>query len=99
MKAHLVGGGIASLAAAVHLIRDGGMLGANIHIYEARDRLGGCLVAGGSADEGYILPGGRVFEAQYRCALELFSVIPSVSDPTALAEARDRGIPSDIGLV
>ena len=47
MKAHLVGGGIASLAAAVHLIRDAGMLGANIHIYEARDRLGGCLVAGG----------------------------------------------------
>ena len=82
MKAHLVGGGIASLAAAVHLIRDGGMLGANIHIYEARDTLGGCLAAGGSADKGYILPGGRVFEAQYRCALDLFSVIPSVSDPT-----------------
>jgi oleate hydratase len=82
MKAHLVGGGIASLAAAVHLIRDGGVLGANIHIYEARDRLGGCLLATGTAEMGYVLPGGRVFEAQYRCALELFSLIPSASDPS-----------------
>jgi oleate hydratase len=80
VKAHLVGGGIASLASAVHLIRDGGVLGANIHIYEARDQLGGCLLATGDPERGYILPGGRVFEAEYRCALELFSIIPSVSD-------------------
>ena len=33
-KAHLVGGGIASLAAAVYLIRDGHVPGKNIHILE-----------------------------------------------------------------
>ena len=35
MKAHLVGGGISSLAAAAFLIKDGGLLGNNIHIYES----------------------------------------------------------------
>lgn len=82
MKAHLVGGGLASLAAAVYLIKDGAVLGSNIHIYEARDRLGGCLLAMGDAETGYVLPGGRVFEKHYHCALELFSFIPSASDPS-----------------
>jgi oleate hydratase len=42
-KAHLVGSGIANLAAAAYLLKDGGLLGANIHIYEEGDTAGGCL--------------------------------------------------------
>ncbi len=82
MKAHLVGGGLASLAAAAYLIRDGGVLGNNINVYEARARLGGSLGVSGSAETGYIYPGGRVFEWQYRCAMDLFSMVPSSSDPS-----------------
>lgn len=41
MKVHIVGGGIAALSAAAYLFRDAGVLGANIHIYEACERLGG----------------------------------------------------------
>jgi oleate hydratase len=82
MKAHLVGGGIASLAAAAHLIKDGNMLGGNIHVYEAGDGIGGCLRGYGDAAHGYVIPVGRVFEKQYRCTAELLSFIPSVSDPS-----------------
>jgi MCRA family len=45
IKAHLVGGGIGSLAAAAFMIRDGGVPGSNITIYEALDVLGGSLDA------------------------------------------------------
>ncbi len=83
MKAHLVGGGLASLAAAAWLIKDAGALGPNIRIYEAADQLGGAMAMTGGPETGYVLPTGRVFEAQYRCAFDLFSFIPSVSDPHA----------------
>jgi len=36
-KARLVGSGIANLAAAAYLIKDGGFSGANISIYEVED--------------------------------------------------------------
>jgi oleate hydratase len=81
MKAHLVGSGLASLAAAVHLIKDGGLLASNIYVYEADAGIGGAMVMAGEPSTGYILPAGRVFEAKYRCAFELFSAIPSVNDP------------------
>ena len=41
MKAHIVGGGFGGLAAAALLIRNAGMSGADITIYEADERLGG----------------------------------------------------------
>lgn len=81
MKVHLIGGGLASLAAAAYLIKDGGLHGKNINVYEAQAKLGGCLAVAGNSETGYIYPGSRVFEAQYRCATDLFSMVPSVSDP------------------
>ena len=62
MKAHLVGSGLASLAAAAYLIKDGGFLGTNISIYEAGSQLGGAMGKLGGPSTGYILPTGRVFE-------------------------------------
>jgi len=52
IKAHLVGGGIGSLAAAAFMIRDGGVPGKNITIYEALNVLGGSLDAAGSPEAG-----------------------------------------------
>ena len=43
VKAYLVGGGIGSLAAAAFMIRDGGMRGENISIYEALPKMGRSL--------------------------------------------------------
>jgi len=78
---YLVGGGIAGLAAAALLIRDARMPGTSIHVFEQSDVLGGSLDGAGDADAGYVIRGGRMFEAHYGCTLDLFSSIPSLSCP------------------
>ena len=82
-KAHLVGGGIGSLAAAAFMIRDGGMPGQNITIYEAMPVLGGSLDGAGNPDSGYIMRGGRMLTTDnYECTWGLFKAIPSLADPS-----------------
>ena len=56
---YLVGGGIASMAAAAFLIRDADIPGHNITILEESTKIGGSLDAAGSAADGYIMRGGR----------------------------------------
>jgi len=75
---YLVGGGIASLAAAVFLIRDGDVLGHTITILEESSRIGGALDAAGNAQDGYVMRGGRMIESKYLCTYDLFSSIPSL---------------------
>ncbi len=75
-KVYLVGGGIASLAAAAVMIRDGDVLGRNITILEELDKIGGSLDGSGSPQDGYVLRGGRMIESKYLCTYELFSSIP-----------------------
>jgi oleate hydratase len=81
LRAYLVGGGIASLAAAVYLIRDGGVPGRNITIVEESPRLGGSLDAGGSPEHGYSMRGSRMYGAAYTLMYELLSGTPSLDDP------------------
>jgi oleate hydratase len=81
-KAHLVGSGIANLAAAAYLIKDGGFLGANISIYEEESSPGGALDSKGTPEKGYFMRGERMFEANYVCMYDLLSFIPSLDDPT-----------------
>jgi oleate hydratase len=81
MKAHIVGGGFGGLAAAALLIRNAGMSGADITIYEADERLGGGFFLGGSAESGYNLPG-SVFDKEFRCTFDLLKSIPSARDPS-----------------
>ena len=78
-KAYLVGGGIASMAAAAFLIRDGDVLGRDITIIEESDVIGGSLDGSGSPEKGYVLRGGRMFESKYVCTFELFSSIPALT--------------------
>lgn len=54
-QVYTIGGGIGSLAAAAFLIRDGGISGRNITIYEAMPILGGSLDGGGNPTDGYTL--------------------------------------------
>ena len=80
-KVFAIGGGIGSLAAAAFMIRDGGLPGANITIYEALPVLGGSLDAAGNPETGYSLRGGRMFTTDnYECTWGLFKSIPSLSD-------------------
>jgi oleate hydratase len=81
-NAYLVGGGIASLASAAYLLRDGHIPGKNIHIFEESDQIGGSMDAHGSPETGYIMRGGRMFDEEaYTCTYDLLSFLPSLSDP------------------
>ena len=79
-RAWLVGGGIASLAAAALLIRDGGMAGRDIHVFEQSDVLGGSLDGAGSPESGYVIRGGRMFEEHFVCTYDLFDSIPALDE-------------------
>lgn len=81
MKAHIIGGGFGGLAAAAYLIRDAGVSGADITIYEAGRKMGGGFFLGGTAETGFNLPG-SVFDKEFRCAFDLLQSIPSTSDPS-----------------
>src|SRR6476620_2859849 len=77
-SAHLVGGGIASLAAAAFLIRDAQMDGSRITIYEASNVVGGCLDGIKDPERGYLFRGEREVEDHYECMRDLFRSIPSL---------------------
>ncbi len=81
MQAYIVGGGFGGLAAAAYLIRDAGMSGLDITIYEAEAKPGGGFFLGGDAQSGYNLPG-SVFDAEFRCTFNLLADIPSTRDPS-----------------
>jgi myosin-crossreactive antigen len=81
-KAYLVGAGIASLASAAYLIRDGHFTGSNIFIIEESGQVGGSMDAHGSPGHGYIMRGGRMFDEEAcTCTYDLLSFIPSLTDP------------------
>jgi len=77
---YLVGGGIASLAAAAFFIRDGDIPGHKITIIEESPRIGGSLDAAGNAADGYVMRGGRMLESKYLCTYDLFSSIPTLDE-------------------
>ncbi len=85
-KVFLIGGGVASLAAAVFLIRDGDIPGCNITILEELDTIGGSLDGSGSAEAGYVLRGGRMLESKYLCTFDLFSSIPTLDDTKTVTQ-------------
>ncbi len=64
-KALIIGGGIAGLAAAFYLIRDGQMPGANITVYDALRVSGGSMDGAGNPEDGYIVRGGREMNWNY----------------------------------
>lgn len=85
-KFYLVGGGIASLAAAAYLIRDGNILGKNITILEESPKIGGSLDAAGNPKDGYVMRGGRMFESKYVCTFDLFSSIPTLDESRTVTQ-------------
>lgn len=81
-KAYLVGGGLASLAAAAYLIRDGRFPGKQITIYEGMHILGGSNDGIGTPEKGFVCRGGRMLnEETYENFWELFDSIPSLTQP------------------
>ena len=77
-SAYLVGAGLASLAAACFLIRDGQMKGENIHILEELSLPGGACDGINDNQKGFIIRGGREMENHFECLWDLFRSIPSI---------------------
>lgn len=82
-SAYLIGSGLASLAAACFLIRDGQMKGENIHILEELDISGGSLDGINMKHHGFVVRGGREMENHFECLWDLFRSIPSLEKPDA----------------
>jgi len=83
---YLVGGGIASLAAAAFLIRDADIPGHAITILEESDKIGGSLDASGNPKDGYVIRGGRMFESKYLCTFDLFQSIPTLDESKTVTQ-------------
>lgn len=77
-SAYLVGSGLASLAAACFLVRDGQMKGEHIHILEETKLPGGACDGIRDADKGFVIRGGREMENHFECLWDLFRSIPSL---------------------
>jgi len=77
-SAYLVGSGLASLAAACFLIRDGQMKGERIHILEEMSLPGGACDGIKDSQKGFIVRGGREMENHFECLWDLFRSIPSI---------------------
>lgn len=80
-KAYIIGGGIAGLSAAVHLIDDAHMPGENVVILEALSDVGGSMDGSGDAVHGYLCRGERELEPQMECLWNICSKIPSLRHP------------------
>jgi len=77
-SAYLVGSGLASLAAACFLLRDGQMKGEHIHILEELRLPGGACDGINDSQKGFIIRGGREMENHFECLWDLFRSIPSI---------------------
>lgn len=81
-KAYLVGGGLATMAAAAYLVRDCKFPGKQITIYEGMHILGGSNDGIGTPEKGFVCRGGRMLnEETYENFWELFGSIPSLRQP------------------
>lgn len=81
-QAYIIGSGIAGLAAATFLIKDGGMKGDAITIIDSGSEPGGSFDGQGSAQTGYSARGLRMFEKDvYSCTYDLLAKITSPTNP------------------
>ncbi|MGO8946915.1 MAG: oleate hydratase [Ktedonobacterales bacterium] len=93
-RAHILGGGIAGLAAAAFLVDDAHMPAANVTVYEALNVTGGAMDAGGDAETGYRPRGHRELHASHECLWYLCSKAPSIQNPglTILDETYEANV-------
>ncbi len=86
--AWFVGSGLAALAGAAFLIRDGQMPGHRITILEQQQLPGGALDGIDEPEKGFVIRGGREMEEHFECLWDLYRSIPSleVEDASVLEE-------------
>jgi oleate hydratase len=93
-RAHIIGGGLAGLAAAAFLATDAHMPAGSVTVYETLPLVGGAMDAAGDARGGYTSRGERELEARMECLWYLCSKVPSLRTPglTILDETHRANI-------
>lgn len=76
-NAWLIGSGIASLTAAVHLINDAHVPGSHIHILDRHERTGGGITSSGDANTGFIMNPGSLPYFHDESVENLLSLVPT----------------------
>jgi len=94
-KAYIIGSGIAGLAAAFYLIRDGRMPAANITIIESMDIEGGSLDGAGNPQDGYIVRGGREMNWNYDNLWDMFQDVPALELPAGFSVLDEYRLVND----
>ncbi|WP_281165752.1 oleate hydratase [Liquorilactobacillus sicerae] len=80
-SAYIVGAGLAGLAAAAFLVRDGQIPGNQIHIFDELALPGGSMDGIFNPQRGYIIRGGREMEPHFETLWDLFRSIPTLTNP------------------
>ena len=77
-RAWIVGSGLAGLAAAVFLVRDGGVPGENVTVVEKGHLPGGALDGLDVPEKGFVIRGGRELENHMECLWDMMRSVPSL---------------------
>ena len=85
LSAYLAGGGLASLATAVFLLRDGHLEGTNIHIFEELSWENENVESSANPFKSYVLRGGMPVDKHAACLRNLLESVPSL-------EAENRSV-------
>jgi len=94
-KAWIVGGGIAGMAAAFYLIRDGHMPGSNITIIEEQPLEGGSLDGAGNPEDGYLIRGGREMNWNYDNLWDMFQDVQALELPEGFSVLDEYRLVND----
>jgi oleate hydratase len=94
-KAWIIGSGIAGLAAAFYMIRDGGMKGENITILDAMRIEGGSLDGAGNPEDGYIIRGGREMNWNYDNLWDMFQDVQALELPAGYSVLDEYRLVND----
>ncbi len=80
-KAYIVGSGLAGLTAAFYLVRDAGLKGENVKIFDRDPVSGGACDGAHDPKYGYYMRGGREMDNHFEVMWDVYRDVPSASDP------------------
>ena len=80
-SAYIIGTGLAGLAAAFYLVRDGQMKGEHIHLLEKHELAGGSCDGYRDITKGFYMRGGREMDNHFEVMWDVFRDVPSIETP------------------
>ena len=83
-SAYIIGTGLAGLAAAFYLVRDGQMKGEHIHLLEKLELAGGSCDGRKDVTKGFYMRGGREMDNHFECMWDMFRSVPSIENPNVM---------------